>query len=208
MADFESLEADFKSQLESQKAKAKFESHQLDSETAALVTADPLATLKADLFESLKANFESQRESQKADFETQLDSETAALVTADPLATLKADFESLKADFASQRGSQKADFETQLDSEAAALVTVDQHTNLKAEFESQKADFTFQLESLQKSNLSRLKRCSQIQLEKEGKTQLPPDRFSFLLCSKILSPPFLFASASSYFRSSSLVSWP
>jgi F0F1-type ATP synthase membrane subunit b/b' len=204
-ADFESLKADFKSQLESQKAKAEFES-QLDSETAALVTADPLANLKADFesqkadfecqkadFESLKADFKSQLESQKAkvDFESQLDSETASLATADPLATLKADFESLKADFESQCGSQKADFETQLDSGAAALVTADQHTNLKAEFESQKAEFRFQLESLQKSNLSPLKRCSQSRLEKEGKKQLPPDTFSFLACSKILSPPFL-----------------
>jgi hypothetical protein len=61
--------------------------NQEDSETAALVTTDPLANLKAD--------FESQLESQKADFKSQLDSETAALVTADH--------------FESQLESQKAD---------------------------------------------------------------------------------------------------
>jgi hypothetical protein len=50
-----------------------------DSETAALLTADPLANLKAD-FESLKAVFESQN----ADFKSQLDSQKT-----------KADFERL-----------------------------------------------------------------------------------------------------------------
>ncbi len=108
------------------------------------------------------------------------DSETAALVTADLLANLKADFErqlgSLKADFESQ----KADYESQ-----------------KADYESQKADFKSQLES-QNAGIKSLKKfgffslkSSRSQLADEGKKKLPPDTFSFLVCSKILSQPFV-----------------
>jgi F0F1-type ATP synthase membrane subunit b/b' len=197
-----------------------FPNQEEDSETAGLETADPLANLRADFekadadFESLKADFESQLGSQKADFkshldsqktkadfESQLGSETAALVMADPLANLKADFESLKADFESQLESQKADFnsqlesqkadfKSQLDSETAVLVSGDQLANLKADFDNQKADFKSQLESLQKSGPFSLKR-SKSQLEREGKKQLPPDTFSFLVCSEMRSQPFL-----------------
>jgi F0F1-type ATP synthase membrane subunit b/b' len=178
-ADFESLMADFKSHLDSPKTKADFES-QIDSETAALATADPLANLKAD-FESLKADFESHLRSQKANFKSQLDSETAAIVTADQLANLKADVEIQKVDFNSQLDSQRANFKRQLDRET---VTADQLANLKADFESQ-------LECLQKSSRAPLGRSSTIQLEKEGRKQLHPDTFSFLVCSKIWSQPFL-----------------
>jgi hypothetical protein len=77
-----------------------------------------------------------------------------------------------------------ADFESQLGS-------------LKADLESQKADFKSQLQSqnaefkrLKKSDVLSLK-SSQSRLEEEGKKQLPPDTFSFLVCSKILSQPFV-----------------
>ena len=95
-----------------------------------------------------------------------------ALVTADQLANLKADFEL-------QLGSQQADFEAQLHSQTAALVTADQHANLKAGFESVKDEF------------ENRPRRSKSRLEIEGRKQLPPDTFSFLVCSSILSQPFL-----------------
>jgi hypothetical protein len=102
-------------------------------------------------------------------------SETTALVTADPLSALKADFESQKADFESQ----KADFESQLGI-------------LEADFKSQLKIQNAEIKSLQKSGLfSPSRRRTTIQLEEEGSKQLPPDTFSLLVCSKILSPPFL-----------------
>jgi hypothetical protein len=127
-----------------------------DSETAALVTADPLANLKADL-ESLKAVFKSQN----ADFKSQLDNQKT------------------KADFESQLNSQKtkADFEDQLGS-------------LKADFESQLERQNAGIKSLKKFGLFSLKN-SRRRLEDEGKKQVPPDTFSFLVCSKILSLPFV-----------------
>ncbi len=87
-----------------------FQSQLADSETAAHVTADPLANLKADC-ESIKADCNSQ-----LGLKESANSKTAALVTADPLATLKAGFKSLIAGFKSQLDSQqmKADFESQL----------------------------------------------------------------------------------------------
>jgi hypothetical protein len=164
-----------------------------DIETAALVTADPLANVKAD-FESLALTMDlsipkdspvasedvPSEKVTSASFTNEEDSETAALVTADPLANLKADFESqlgrLKADFESQ----KADYESQ-----------------KADYESQKADFKSQLES-QNAGIKSLKKLvffspnsSRSQLADEGKKQLPPDTSSFLVCSKVLSQPFV-----------------
>jgi hypothetical protein len=162
-----------------------FPNEEEDSETAALVTADPLANLKAD-FEKLKADFESQKT--KAEFESQLHSQQTKADFENQLGSLKADFESrkTKADFESQLSTQqtKADFESQLGS-------------LKADFESQKADFESRLESqnagiksLKKFGLFSLK-SSKSRLEEKGKKQLCPDTFSFLVCSKILSQPFV-----------------
>ncbi len=95
---------------EQKKTNPNFQSQLADSETAAHVTADPLANLKADC-ESIKADCDSQ-----LGLKESANSKTAALVTADPLATLKAGFKSLIAGFKSQLDSQqmKADFESQL----------------------------------------------------------------------------------------------
>jgi hypothetical protein len=144
-----------------------------DIKISALWTADPLANLKAyfkSQLGSLKANFESQ----KADFESQ-----------------KADYESQKADFESQQT--KAGFKSQLDRQQTKANFESQLGNLKADFESQKADFKSQLES-QNAGITTLKKSlksSRSQLAHEGKKQLPPDMFSFLVCSKVLSEPFV-----------------
>jgi hypothetical protein len=142
----------------------------------------------------------------------------AALVTANPLANLRADFEWRKADFerrkavfesltltmdlsipkdapdASEGVPSEEDSDSfpnlEEDSETAALVTADVLANLKADFESQKADFESQLESLKKSVRFSLK-GTKSRLAEEGKQKLAPDTFSFLVCSEILSQPFL-----------------
>ena len=65
------MRADFKGQLDNRKkTNADFQS-QLDSETAAHETADPLANRKADC-ESVKANCDSQFGSQKANVKSQI----------------------------------------------------------------------------------------------------------------------------------------
>jgi hypothetical protein len=65
------LKANFKGQLDNRNKKnANFQS-QLDSETAAHETADPLANRKADC-ESIKANCDSQLGSQKANVKSQI----------------------------------------------------------------------------------------------------------------------------------------
>jgi hypothetical protein len=69
------------------------------------------------------------------------------------------------------------------DCETAALLTADPLENLKADFESLKADFESQ-NAVIKSLLSERR------LE-EGRNKLPNDTFSFLVCSNILSQPFL-----------------
>jgi hypothetical protein len=166
-----------------------FPNEEEDSETAALVTADPLANLKADFesqLRSLKADFESQKadfESQKTkfNFESQLNSQQTKADFESQLGSLKADFErqKTKADYESQLNSQqtKADFESQLGS-------------LKADFESQLESQNAGIRSLKKFGLFSLK-ISRSRLEDEGKKQLPPDKFLFRVCSKILSQPFV-----------------
>jgi hypothetical protein len=65
------VRADFKGQLDNRKkTNADFQS-QLDSETAAHETADPLANRKADC-ESIKANCDSQLGSPKANVKSQI----------------------------------------------------------------------------------------------------------------------------------------
>jgi hypothetical protein len=196
-----------------------------DIETAALVTADPLANLKAD-FESQMADFESlaltmdlyipkdapvaledvpSEEVTSESFPNEEDSETAALVTADPLANLKADFESqlgsLKADFERQKADfdiqkadfdvQKADFESQLNSQQTKADFESQLGSLKADFESQLESQNAGMKSLKKFVFFSLK-SSRSQLTDDEKKKLPPDTFSFLVCSKVLSQPFVF----------------
>jgi hypothetical protein len=233
-ADFESQNADFESlalimdvpsekdtseseKVPSEEVTSESFPNEEDVETAAQVTADPLANVKAD-FESQKADFESlaltmdlsiPRDAPVASEDVtseslpdeEEESETAALVTADPFAKLKADFESqlgsLKADFESQKTkadfeSQKtnADFESQLNSQNTRADFESQLGSLKADFESQLASQNAQIKSLKKFSLFSLK-SSKSRLQEKGKKQLPPDTFSFLVCSKILSQPFV-----------------
>jgi hypothetical protein len=119
-------------------------------------------------------------------FPNEEDIETAALlVTADPLANLKADFESLKADLVSQKT--EADFMSQLNIQQTKADFESQLGSLKADFESQLESQNAGIKSLKKS----AHKSSRSRLEDDGKRQLPPDTFSFLVCSKILSQPFV-----------------
>jgi hypothetical protein len=125
-----------------------------------------LANLRA-VFESLKAEFQSQ----KANFES-----------------LKANFEIQKADY--ERQKTKAYFESHLKSQQTKTWFESQLGSLKALFQSQLKSQIAVIKSPQKFGPFSLK-SAKSQLKEEGKQQLSPDTFSFLLCSEILTQPFV-----------------
>jgi hypothetical protein len=74
---------------------------------------------------------------------------------------------------------------------AALIVTTDPLPNVKADFKSQLETQNAGIKSLKKFGRFSLKSSKSRLEEEKGKKKLPPDTLSFLVCSKLLSQPFV-----------------